>query len=90
MQFDLSRFLVAMLAAFLDCQEDGATESTPAQMVKSQRVAVRIVARRELRRQAKKQGANRRDRKKFVQAHLEGALESLHLQVGAQPSMFAL
>jgi len=81
MQFDLSRFLVAMLAAFLDCQDDGAAEDTPRAIMSGQRVAVRFAARRELRRQAKKQGANRRERKRFIDANIKFAMESLEAEV---------
>ncbi len=81
MQFDLSRFLTAMLAAFLDCQDDGAGEDTPRAMMSGQPVAVRFAARRELRRQAKKQGANRRERKRFIDAHIRYAMESLEREV---------
>jgi len=81
MQFDLSRFLVAMLAAFLDCQDDGASEDTPRTMMIGAPTAVRFAARRELRRQAKKQGANRRERKRFVEANIKFAMESLEREV---------
>ena len=81
MQFDLSRFLVAMLAAFLDCQDDGAEDETPNQIMFNQPVAVRFAARRELRRQAKGQGANRRERKKFVESNIKFAMESLEREV---------
>ena len=81
MQFDLSRFLTAMLAAFLDCQDDGAAEGTPRDMLLGQHVAVRFAARRELRRQAKKQGANRRERKRFIEANIKFAMESLDREV---------
>jgi len=81
MQFDLSRFLTAMLAAFLDCQDDGVEEETPRALMLNNPVAVRFAARRELRRQAKKQGANRRDRRKFVDANIKFAMESLEREV---------
>jgi len=70
-----------MLAAFLECQEDGANEDTPRLMMLDQPVAVRFAARRELRRQAKKQGANRRERKRFIEANIKFAMESLAREV---------
>ncbi len=80
MQFDFSRFLVAMFQAFLDCQDDGAAEQ-PRDMLIGQHIAVRFAARRELRRQAKKQGANRRDRKRFIDAHIADAMASLEREI---------
>lgn len=81
MQFDLGRFLTAMLAAFLECRDDGVAEDTPPKMIDRQPVAVRMAARRELRRQAKKQGANRRERKRFIGTHIDNAVEALRDEV---------
>jgi len=81
MQFDLSRFLVAMLAAFLDCQEDGVGEKEPRSIMADEPLAVRFAARREMMRQAKKQGANRRERRKFTATHIKYAMEALEKEV---------
>ncbi len=80
MQFDLSRFLTAMLAAYLECRKDGNT-SSPRRIMTEQNLAVRSAARRQLRQQARKQGGSRKEVKRFVKDHIEIALGRLATEV---------
>lgn len=84
MQFDLSRFLGAMLAAFLDCQDDDSAEITPRITMDRQPVAVRFAAGMELMRQARKQGANRRDQRKFMALHINEAMDALSREIDSR------
>lgn len=75
MQFDLTSFLSAMFKAFLECREDGDTTTVVDRM--QQRTIVRFAARRTLRSQARKQGANRRERREFQEKHMDEAMAGL-------------
>jgi len=82
MQFDLSRFLTDMLAAYLECRAIG-NPSNPRVLVAEQKAIVRLTARRKLRKQARAQGGSRREVKKFVNRTIETALEALAMEVDA-------
>ena len=79
MQFDLNRFLSVMLELYFECRQDG-EDLTPKEML-ANRPAVRMAVRRELWRQAKSQGANRRERRKFAAGNLDNAIANLEQEV---------
>jgi len=80
MQFDLQSFLVAMLQAFLECREDGNNQQSPQLLMKNGAV-VRFAVRRELQKQARRQGAKRLERKRFANKHMEEAIKALQDEV---------
>jgi len=75
MQFDLTSFLFEILRVFRQCQKEGEI-TTPAQLIEN-RPLVRLAAMRALRKQAKAQGAKRRDRRSFAIQHLNEAVVGL-------------
>ena len=79
MTFDATRFLTAMFQVFLECRDDG-EDRKPKEMLEN-RPAMRFAVRRELRRQAKRQGANPRERRVFAANHLEEAIKALEREV---------
>ena len=75
MQFDLTSFLAEILKVFRQCQKDGEIDA-PTQLIEN-RPLVRLVAMRALRKQAKAQGAKRRDRRSFATQHINEAVVGL-------------
>lgn len=79
MQFDLTKFLTFMLEAFLVCREN-MPEVTPKKALLNRR-AVRRAAKRGLRKQAREQGANGRERREFIAQHIEAAISTVDEEV---------
>lgn len=79
MTFDIFQFLATMLEVLSECQKEGSTLTARQQF--EHKPLVRIFARRALRQQARRQGASRRQCRKFADEHLEEAIDVLKVEV---------
>jgi len=77
MQFDLPDFLAAMFKIFIQCQDDGETRTPSEMMQLNNRPVIRFAVARELRRQARRQGAKRRERRDFQRKHMDEPMSGL-------------